>query len=262
MANTLDQIELLGREAELASKTVGSGLTELRNYSFGGFGYFYSGLFSLSIGIERISKLILLMNFYKSNDQNFPNNEFLRPFRHNLKGLIAEVRKVNETLDQPVAGDIFQDQITEDILDILSDFARYHRYYNLDVLQGQGGKYSENEPLARWDEKINKEILTRHFKMTPKLEKLHAGCLAMQPAVVRFTKEDGGIISEISEYADYCIRVECKQKYSFFYCYRLVRYVSKVICEIELFHLSGLFRIYCADDYYAKGKKIWNPYKP
>lgn len=68
MTNITNQLELLGREAELASKTLGTGLTELRKYSFGGFGYFYSGMFSLVIGLERVAKLTLLSNYYISNN--------------------------------------------------------------------------------------------------------------------------------------------------------------------------------------------------
>ena len=261
MTNISDQIELLGREAELASKTVGSGLTEIRNYSFGGFGYFYSGLFSISIGLERILKLILLIDFYNSNGQTFPaNNSYLRNLSHDLNKLMLEVRKVNSRISTPISDGIFQDQITINVLDILSDFARYHRYYNLDMLQG--GSYTENEPLARWEDSVNREILARHFKMTENLKKLHAACLSMQPAIVHFIKEDGGEITDINEYADYSVRVECKQKYSFFYCYRLVRYVSEVFRSIEQFQLSPLFGIYCMDDSYAKGRKTWNPYKP
>lgn len=261
MTNISDQIELLGREAELASKTVGSGLTELRNYSFGGFGYFYSGLFSLSIGIERIAKLILLIDFYNSNNQAFPaNNKYLKNLSHDLNKLLNEVRKVNANLAQPVPEDFFNDSITIEILNILSDFAKFHRYYNLDVLQG--GNYVQNEPLARWDQSVNREILSRHFAMSTKLVKQHAAYLAMQPATVYFTKEDGGVITDITEYADYSVRIECKQKYSFFYCYRLVRYVSSVLREVEKFQLGNLFSIYCTDDAYAKSRKVWNPYKP
>jgi len=63
MSNLTDVQELLGREAELAATTVGVGLTELRKYDFATIGRFYSGIFSYTIGIERICKLVLLLDY-------------------------------------------------------------------------------------------------------------------------------------------------------------------------------------------------------
>lgn len=260
MTNISDQIELLGRETELASKTVGDGLTLLRKYSFGGFGYFYSGIFSLTIGLERIAKLILLIDYYRSNNNTFPtDNKYLKKLSHNLCELFTEVRKVNSNLGAPVNEEIFQDQVTKNIINILSDFAKFHRYYNLDVLQGQS--YQANEPLARWDNEVNKEILSRHFRMTAKLQKLHDSYFAMQPATVHFVREDGCVITNLCEYADNIVRIECKQTYSFLYSYRLVRFVSRVFRQIDCFQLSELLAIYCNMDSYAKKRKIFDPYK-
>lgn len=260
MTNISDQIELLGRETELASKTVGDGLTLLRKYSFGGFGYFYSGIFSLTIGLERIAKLILLIDYYKSNNNIFPpDNRFLKNLSHDLFKLFTEVRKVNSSFGTPVEEAIFQDQITNNILNILSDFARYHRYYNLDVLQGRS--YSVNEPLARWEKEVNKEILLRHFRMTPKLHRLHEACLAMQPATVNFIREDGCVINNLYDYADHIVRIECKQTNSFLYSYRLVRFIASVFRQIDCFQLGEIFAIYCCKDSYAKTRKIFDPYR-
>lgn len=260
MTNISYQIELVGRETELASKIVGDGLTFLRKYSFGGFGYFYSGLFSLTIGLERIAKLILLFDYYRSNDNNFPaNNKYLRKLSHNHCKLLDEVRKVNSTLDNPVNEELFKDQLTINIINILSDFARFHRYYNLDILQG--GSYQKNEPLARWENEVNKEILSRHFHMTAKLHKLHDSILAMQPTNVNFVRENGGEITNLIDYADNIVRIECKQTYSFLYSYRLVRFVSRVFRQIDHFQLGELLAIFCQSDSYAKTRKILDPYK-
>jgi hypothetical protein len=63
--------ELLNREAALSAQLLGNGLTSIRKYDFSSKGIFYSGMFSISIGLERILKIILVLD-YQIKNSKFP----------------------------------------------------------------------------------------------------------------------------------------------------------------------------------------------
>jgi hypothetical protein len=66
------------REASMASMSIGVGLTHIRRYDFTQPGYFYSGLFSMTTGIERLLKLILIYDHRLNHHGSFPSNRHLK----------------------------------------------------------------------------------------------------------------------------------------------------------------------------------------
>ena len=64
-------------EATLAAEVVCAGVTTLRKASTPRSGLFELALFNLSIGFERICKLILLLDHYFAAG-SFPNNDLLK----------------------------------------------------------------------------------------------------------------------------------------------------------------------------------------
>ncbi|MBO9632302.1 MAG: hypothetical protein J7578_04240, partial [Chitinophagaceae bacterium] len=72
---------LLSKEAALSSMNLGVGLTFIRKYDFAKLGFIYQSFFSLSIGLERIMKLILLYE-YIYNHNSYPNFGYLKSKGH------------------------------------------------------------------------------------------------------------------------------------------------------------------------------------
>lgn len=157
---------LLAKEAALSSMNLGVGLTFIRRYDFTSLGFIYQSFFSLSVGLERIMKLILLYEYIYTNN-SYPDLKYMKSKGHKLTDLFIEVRKLvdkyscNEYFDY-----IDNDPIFSIIIQNLSDFATDNRYYQLNELSGHN---KTEDPVSRWDKEVNSIIVERHFK--PNLRK-------------------------------------------------------------------------------------------
>jgi hypothetical protein len=66
----------LGREAALVRHLVGSGASALGKANYADqMGEYYTAFFGLSIGLERLSKLILVADFAITNDGKMPEKK-------------------------------------------------------------------------------------------------------------------------------------------------------------------------------------------
>lgn len=258
MNNIKDTEELLGREAELSAQLLGNGLSSIRKYSFAEIGYFYTGIFSVTIGLERLLKLIILFD-YKQRNLNYPNDTYLRERGHELGDLVKEAILINSTNNYGVDESVFEDSLSQVIIVFLKDFAKQSRYYNLNAASGkfQVG----NEPLARWDQDVCIELMRRHFKLTEKKKAMFVAQQLMVPAIITHTHEDGSSINDQDSYILSCIQINDKQRYSMLYIYRIIRFAVKLFREIEPFQLWELFVIYEQTDARALQKNVWDPYK-
>lgn len=82
---------------------------------------------SLTVGIERISKLCLLLDYYIENNGEFPNNKFLKKIGHDINKLHTKSIDIKEKHSFQFQ---FLDNLNEihiSILDILSSFATNNR---------------------------------------------------------------------------------------------------------------------------------------
>jgi hypothetical protein len=145
---------------------LGVGLTFIRRYDFAALGFIYQSFFSLSVGLERLMKLILLYEYIYIND-SYPDLEYLKSKGHKLTGLFAEVRKLaNKYSCNSYFEYLDKDPIFSLIIQNLSDFATDNRYFQLNKLSGHN---KTEDPVSRWDKEINSIIVKRHFN--PNLRK-------------------------------------------------------------------------------------------
>src|ERR1700687_4441311 len=76
------------REATLAAELLSAGVTTLRKATRAQKGLYDLALFNLSIGFERLCKLIVLVDHYLKRNRTFPTNDQLRnDYRHDLQKL-------------------------------------------------------------------------------------------------------------------------------------------------------------------------------
>ena len=81
-------------EANLSAEHLALGSTMIGKADYTKNAYYDIAFFSLSIGIERTSKLILIIDYFIKNDFNFPQNNIVRAYGHDLEKLLDEVNKI------------------------------------------------------------------------------------------------------------------------------------------------------------------------
>lgn len=253
-------------EGALASDALGHGITALRSYDFADKGRFFSGMFLLTIGLERLLKLIFLIS-EAENHGHFPDNKQLKDAGHDIGTLMERARSVNQTNSLEIDTNKIDDELCRKIVDQLSLFAKYTRYYNLDTLTGSKGTAKE-EPLATWDRVVGVEVVKRHHRKTRRhREALFYGkALAGMPGVVvSHFLEDGTHVTDTSALTEAAVYIETKQKYSLYYTLCIIEFCVEVLealdqRQVPPIYLYEYFRIFNTLDRKAVlRRKKWNP---
>lgn len=249
---------LLAKEIDLCATCLNQGLTTLRQADFTQKGNYYSSFFSLTIGIERLLKLIFIINsIIKKNE--FPDNKTLKDtYSHNIKKLIENV--VSDI--RPKDSFIDSDEVYSKLIDFFSEYAKSSRYYNLNALTGNN---NNNDPLHIWND-IQLIIKSRHIK-----EKVNDTDYLIAASMNSFTKvlmtdeRDNEITDTIKlfENSKYLDKI---QGYSVLYTYKLISYlvelfietVSKKRIAIEFKEYFPLLYNEALTTQYIIKKKNWN----
>ena len=124
-------------EANIANDMMLDGLTGLRKANNFEIEKYYKSFFLLSIGIERLLKLILIYEYKKKNDGKLPSNKILKDSGHNIKKMI-----------KTSCPNLLDKYIYNIVIEFITDFAKNTRYYNLDILTG---KELEADPISVWN---------------------------------------------------------------------------------------------------------------
>jgi len=107
-------------------------------------GNFYSGWFQLTIGFERLMKIVLTADKVVNNDgQPFTDNT-LKNYSHRLKEMYFACKVIYK---KNIGSDINLDECSTDLLEFLNEFAVRSRFYNLGELSTPR---TEQDPLRKW----------------------------------------------------------------------------------------------------------------
>ncbi|MEE5059309.1 hypothetical protein V2J93_10970 [Pseudomonas alliivorans] len=151
---------LLQQEGHLARTSLLAGIDLLlkANLDDRKIGNFYSAFFQLTIGIERILKLVVITHHMLENDYKPPTDEELRKkYGHNIKATYLYALSIhNKWGDEKVAAPI-SGSAEDEILDFLEKFANKARYYNLRELNNNA---ADRGPLGDWYAICNKVAST------------------------------------------------------------------------------------------------------
>lgn len=153
---------LLEQEGLLAQACLCNGLTALRRANLGDKkGLFYSAFFELSIGFERMLKLVLILDHMARNQLAPPDSKAIEDYGHKLRSLLDATRAVCATRGM-TALDAFQgDSLPIVILGFLDDFAHPRgRYSNINKLTGHKHQ-AMGDPIVQWGEIAN-QIMQTH----------------------------------------------------------------------------------------------------
>jgi hypothetical protein len=151
------------REAQLAAEQLGSGVTLLGRASSAQPGLYTQAFFALSIGFERLAKLIVIADHAITNAGRYPTDDALKKARHNIFSLLNHCEELSRRYrDGKVYSDRPNSSIHQGIVAVLSEFAEVTRYYNLDLIAG-GKAANLPEPLASWWQRVGQPILVEHY---------------------------------------------------------------------------------------------------
>lgn len=128
-------------------------------------GLFYSGLFELATGFERLMKIVLILDHQLKNGLKNPTNKELKAFGHNIKDLFENCSVLPQTYGLRQELNLNDNQIK--IISTLTEFAKGSRYYNLDVLTNHN---KNDDPITLWLSVIDDHIWSLRSDVRTKLQ--------------------------------------------------------------------------------------------
>lgn len=262
------------RESQLAAEQIAQGVTALGRANHAQTGLYAQAFFGLSIGLERMSKLIFLADHSINNNGIFPTNKDLRSFCHDISSLLCKCESIGSTLgpgreypNRPI------DPIHAGIGEVLSLFGTQLRYYNLNYLAGGAG--DQRDPVALWWERVAVPICQRHYSKRQR-DKDEADAAMMEFAVgddsiVLHTTEDGRPINNVCAFFGRAGATLVAQNFGRMYVLQIVRWLAAIIfelshkgayeCRIEaLLGMHEPFAMFMNEDSYLRKWKSWTIY--
>ncbi|NIJ06531.1 hypothetical protein FHS31_000113 [Sphingomonas vulcanisoli] len=272
---SLPEWRALNREASLVSQIIGSGATALGRASYGsGFGEYYTAFFGLSIGIERLAKLILVVDYAMDNSGSLPEQRSVRRFGHNLKTLMSKVEEVATRRAISVRSIGPSHPICAAVVDCLDAFAdaSQGRYANFEAI-GNRSFDPQIEPVNKWWNLVVEPILDLHYRgkraeagVKERAQIINA--MIGHVTIVRHTDESGRTMSDVETASERTGQTKWAQRYGRFYTLSVVRWLSYIFSDMvreasyrqgidSLFGHYEFFSSYTVDDHFLLNRKIW-----
>jgi hypothetical protein len=264
----------VGREAALVRHLIGSGVTALGRANYADkLGEYYTAFFGLSVGMERLSKLILVVNHAILNSGRMPAASVIQKFGHELIKLmdasdaVATRNSLRLRHPRPIAG------ISVKIIECLDAFAdaRRGRYANFAALGNPN--LSQDEPIRKWWNEIAEAILAEHYYGKPvqtRVEERARVVDAMMSAFssVQYTNEVGHAMRDMRTASLRTGQTRIVQQYGRFYALITARWLSEVFSELArsacyshnihaFYGVWECFQDYTVDNDLLKTRKIW-----
>lgn len=224
-------------EAGVAAESLFAGLTALRKANYAQKSLYNHAFFSISIGLERMMKLAILVECRTRPNGAYPTEkEFRDKYGHNLKRLFAKIEEIREDYSDRLRWDLPNREISMAALNILSDFAEFTRYYNLNVLVGSSRVGKQREPIEAWFSDVAAWILQnkysqRQAKSDKQFAHLSEQMYGQFTAVVHLG-EDGSPISSVHDAALRSRQMEVIQREGTVICACIARHISELLYEL------------------------------
>lgn len=257
---TIVQESLLLKEASMTSTSIGNGLTLLRKADISNKGNYYQSFFQLTIGLERLMKIIIISK-YRGENERFPNNRILKEYGHKISNLFDVVSEYyNGNYENPK-----QNNICCEMLTFLTEYAMNTRYYNLDVLTNR--EVNTLDPLIHWSN-IQNLIRDKHKKHVAKEKQKFMNLLNTimnENSAVYIFNEQNKLITNYNELATHSDDLDFIQGYATFYMLKILDYLIDNLINIEEQYklypfLREFFYYYHGDHlkpYEKRRKKNW-----
>lgn len=258
----------LARETALAARLVGTGLGALHRAEAANAGLYYEGFFGVTIGLERLCKLVIVVSDYVTTGA-FPTDAELKSrYGHDLSTLVKEVGVRLESGKVTSQWPIPDDEEHIELMALLTDFAKISRYYNLSALSG--GMAPADDPIPRWF-----DLVLKHHPQPPLTQSQRRNLVGFElidhlvgaRMHVLHSDEHGGAIGDIVTGARYGIKVEHVQRQGTMMCVRLVRPVADALASLsyarptakdEIPVFSEFLTMFLNEDSYLRTRRTFN----
>lgn len=262
---------LLNQECSLAAHTFLSGLTVLRRASYEPPGEMSYAFFGVSIGLERMLKLLAILEFRQANPGKMPTNQMLRDLGHDLERLAGSGNAFAERLNQhePFRWQVPSWDLNRTMVRVLGAFAKTARYYNLDQLVS-APRAAPRSPLEEWFTDVGGWI--RDHEMTAGqraaiAKKSQAMSRLLEGrAIVSFTGLDGGELTNAGSATHHGLEVDLIQRRATFHLAAYGRFIYEAFWHLtssqsdkDIPLLYEHFTILCNDDKCLKARKTFGP---
>lgn len=262
----------LCREAAISGQSISLGLNSLRKANCAMTGLYSYAFFSLSIGFERLLKLIFLIDHKIKNGEYPEEKKFREDFNHDIYKLYKYALTVHKRLpNKEKRYEISSNGIENNILIFLSKFAKTTRYYNLNYLSDRDKK-SFLDPISEWYNNIGKQIIDNHYSIKQKqkdnIQATKAQKFYGDFVLVRHTAEDGSSLDDLESLIRQSDNNKIVQKYGTFYCAKIARFLYIILHDIsfearkhdfEIPYLDEMFFPFMNEDKYLLSRKTFPP---
>jgi hypothetical protein len=194
-----ETFQALLNEAAFTKEILLSGVTQIRKANYAQKGFYFQSFTSLATGLERIGKLCLLLDYYIKNNGQFPDLNYLKnQIRHDLLLLYLKSKDTVQHFKIHFRYlNNLDDSLYQEILSILSNFAKGDRYSNIDFLVTQS---KSSDPIAEWHNKIDlrlfNEKISKQKKQTIAANAQIVDSLLRGHASIRHTSETGTTLTD------------------------------------------------------------------
>ena len=262
------------RETALVRHLVGSGATALGRANYADqTGEYYTAFFGLSVGLERLAKLILVADFSIKNNGQMPDERFIRRHGHKLVDLMdrADTVAINHALNLTYLRP--REAISARIVECLDAFADASRgrYANFAALGNPN--LGQEEPISKWWSEVAELVLKRHYYGKSAQKRVEENARAVDTllspfAMVRHFDESGALLDNVLAASKRTGQTAIVQTYGRYYTLTVVRWLSDIFCEISrtatyehnldaYFGMWEYLQTYTVDDSFLKTRKNW-----
>lgn len=264
----------LGREASLVRHLIGSGATAIGRANYADkMGEYYTAFFGLSVGLERLSKLVLVANYAIENSGKMPGEKVVRKFGHKLIDLANEVESISGKMQLSLRYSRPTQDIPQKILECLDSFAdaRRGRYANFASLDNPN--LTEDEPISKWWGEVAECILEKHYYGKAAQKRVESRAELIDSMISPFTmviqtNESGHTMQDVESASIRTGQNAIVQKWGRYYSLAIARWLSTVLSELShiacythnidgFFGLNEYFYSYTVDDSFLKTRMVW-----
>lgn len=264
----------LGREASLVRHLIGSGATAIGRANYADkMGEYYTAFFGLSVGLERLSKLILVAHYAIENNGKMPDEKVVRKFGHKLIDLANEVENISEKMQLSLRYSRPTQEIPQKILECLDSFAdaRRGRYANFASLDNPN--LTADEPINKWWGEVAECILKKHYYGKAAQKRVESRAELIDSMISPFTmviqtNESGHTMQDVESASIRTGQNVVVQKWGRYHSLSIARWLSTVLSELShiachthgidgFFGLNEYFYSYTVDDSFLKTRKVW-----
>lgn len=260
----------ISNECQFTREILGTGVTQLGKANYASKGSYFNAFSSITIGLERIGKMVLMLDYYLHNNKTFPTNRYIKnEIGHDLNKLYQKSQEIKVNYEGEFTFlNQLNDPIQIQILDLFTRFAKGDRYANIDLLVN---RQRQSDPIKEWYETIDKRLFELRVSKRKK-DRIEQNAevidlLMSKFTLVRHTEESGAEINSVKKASTLTGMNESIIKYRQLYVLQIIRYWVEFLHQInyksyqvrcpEIPHLSEYFAIFYNKDKFFLTRKTY-----